>query len=67
MFLLSRVIRNLFNWGEARERRDESRQDLKTTATIQREMTSARTGGQDYFLQRDLRAIEEERKRQQGQ
>jgi predicted transcriptional regulator len=65
--MLFRFLRNWLRLGEARERLEKSRQDLKTTATIQREKTSARTGGQDYFLQRDLRAIEEERKREQGQ
>jgi len=65
MYLLFRIVSNLLGLSDAQERRRQVRQDLETTATIQRELKNARGGGQDYFLQRDLRLIEEENKRQQ--
>jgi len=56
-----RFIWNMVNFRNAESRKKELRDELKAEASLQRELGKAKSGGQDYWLKRDLEVQQKSR------
>ena len=59
-----RFIWNMVNFRNAENRKVQLKEELRAEANLQKELSKAKSGGQDYWLKRDLEEQKREKKSQ---